>query len=44
MPMIMTKRQNHNGGAVFKFMFILKTFKPFAISFDDEYISLFIKY
>ena len=38
------KRKNHNGGAVSKFMLILKTCKLFAILFGDEYISLFIKY
>ena len=38
------KRQIRNGGAVSKFMLILKTCKFFAILFDDEYISLFTKY
>ena len=38
------RKKNRNGGAVSKFMLILKTCKLFAILFDNEYISLCIKY
>ena len=37
------RKKNHNGGAVSKFMLILKTYKLFAILFH-EYISLCIKH
>ena len=41
--MITTEKKNRNGGAVSKFMLILKTCKRFAILLDEK-ISLFIKY
>ena len=42
--MFTTEKKNRNGGAVSKFILILKTCKLFAILFDDEHIYLCIKY
>ena len=41
---MITTKKNRNSGAISKFMLILKTCKRFAILFDDECISLWIKY
>ena len=42
--MITTKERIANSGAVSEFTLIVETCKFFAILFDDEYISLWIKY